>query len=198
MAANLRPVGAGPGDWCRGAPVEIDPPVTARFSASSNLQEAGLHEVTVMPSSDVLIRVSKNWGGGTIRVPRRLIKGSVIVEQRTSKSLAVEGKMPIKLHIVAIKGAVGSFLYPKKVTTGLNFFEIVKEKASIELSGARGKVTFRGQLNASLSNNLFSSRTPALAKATFEGSYDHETRQGILAKIEVKAHSPKTFRRKTA
>lgn len=173
---------------------------TARLSVSGDITKEGVHKVSLDSLPRIQIKVSKSWGGGKVTVPSDFITADFTIEnmpqsvKEAAPSRERTGRELLRFQITNLDAKVKSFSYPRRVLTGENIFQIVKENSFVLVYGSRGIVKLRGEAEATLTNRLFSGDNPARVKVSFEGNYNYATRAAALTKIEAEAHSPRPVR----
>jgi len=101
-------VGGGP--WCRAGNIGS----VMDFTVSRDFMSGGLHEVSLKPN-DVVVNVSRSWGGGTVTVPGKWIEARFVIELQKPLARRRLAKPKTKLNIVAMTTTVRSVTYPRGV-----------------------------------------------------------------------------------
>lgn len=164
---------------------------TARLSTLDDLTKAGVHKVLLESVSPIVISVARSWGGGRVTVPSDLVSANFMIENSPKDGNATKGGVPLTFQIIGMEAHVKSFEYPRKVITGENSFEIVRDKSFVRVYGSHGTAKLTGEAEATLTNRLFSADNPARVMITFQGRYNFATRNATLTTIDVRAKSPK-------
>jgi len=192
------PVGPGPNDPNCHATSEIDPPVAARLSIGGNITTPGPHEATLQSLSKIIVFPSLKWGGGRVTIPSGQISASLtfqgLPELTRPAPVDSRGDRPARaelltFQITSLKATIKSFVFPRKLITGPNSFEIIKERSFVQVFGSRGTVPISGDAQAWLTNRVFSKDAPARVRVTFWGTYNFESRRAVLSRLEAHAHS---------
>ena len=164
------------------------PDSAARLSASDDITKNGIHQVSLEYVPRILIHVSHPWGGGKVTVPSDFISADFAIEN------GEPGTEPLTFRITSLTAEVKSLSYPRRVITGENTFQIVKEKSFVRVYGSSGTVKLSGEAVAMLTNRLFSPDNPATVSISFKGTYNFATRKATLTGVKAFARSPRPQR----